>query len=136
MKRCDRCGEVWSCDPRASIHKANDCNGNLIEISLSYDDYRILCRTSNDMEFVKAMVDLKEKDIIEYNLKMSQFRTQVQQQKSSEAHNDTTPRCPHCHSSNIKPISGLNRGASIAVWGVFSKKINKSFECKSCGYTW
>lgn len=136
VKRCDKCGEIRACDPRASIHRADDCGGNLIEISLSYEDFRILCRISNDIEFFKAMVDLKEKDIIEYNLKMSQFRTQVQQQKSSKAQNDTTPRCPHCHSSNIKPISGLNRGASIAVWGVFSKKINKSFECKSCGYTW
>ncbi len=46
------------------------------------------------------------------------------------------PHCPHCHSTNIKSISGLNRGISIAVWGVFSKKINKSFECRDCGYTW
>ena len=54
----------------------------------------------------------------------------------SSIQNDKTPRCPHCHSTNIKSISGLNRGASIAMWGIFSKKINKSFECKNCGYTW
>lgn len=46
------------------------------------------------------------------------------------------PKCPTCGSANIKPLSGLNRGASIAVFGIFSKKINKSFECKNCGYTW
>lgn len=50
--------------------------------------------------------------------------------------NDTTPRCPHCHSSNIQKIGGLERAGSVAMLGVFSKKINKSFKCKSCGYTW
>lgn len=45
------------------------------------------------------------------------------------------PKCPTCGSKNIKSISTLNRGVSIAVLGIFSKKINKSFECKNCGYT-
>lgn len=49
---------------------------------------------------------------------------------------DNVPHCPHCHSTNIKNLSMLNRGASIAMWGVFSKKINKSFECLDCKYTW
>ena len=46
------------------------------------------------------------------------------------------PKCPTCGSKDIKPISGINRGVSVAVFGIFSKKINKSFECKHCGYTW
>ena len=46
------------------------------------------------------------------------------------------PKCPTCGSTDIKSISGLNRGVSVAVLGIFSKKINKSFECKHCGYTW
>lgn len=47
-----------------------------------------------------------------------------------------TIHCPMCNSANIKSISGLNRGLSIVMLGIFSKKINKSFECKNCGYTW
>ena len=31
--------------------------------------------------------------------------------------------CEHC-------------GASIAAFGIFSKKINKTFKCSNCGYTW
>lgn len=46
------------------------------------------------------------------------------------------PKCPTCGSTNIKSISALNRGVSVAVLGIFSKKINKSFECRNCGYTW
>lgn len=136
IKKCDKCGEIWPCTKGALCHRENDCNGNFIETPLSYEDFVIMCRISHDNDFLQAMIDLKEKDIIEYNLKMSQFRAQVDQQKSSRIQNDTTPKCPHCNSTNIKAISGLNRGASIAMWGIFSKKINKSFECKNCGYTW
>lgn len=33
-------------------------------------------------------------------------------------------------------MSGIERGASIATFGLFSKKINKTFKCNGCGYTW
>lgn len=45
------------------------------------------------------------------------------------------PKCPVCSSPNIEKIGALERGASIAILGIFSKKINKSFKCKNCGYT-
>lgn len=136
IKKCDKCGDIAVYTSTYNIHKENNCNGNLIETSLSYDDFCVLCDISEDNTFLQAMIDLKEKDIIEYNLKMAQFKTQLEQQKSNKSQNDTTPRCPHCKSTNIKLISALNRGASIAMWGVFSKKINKSFECLNCKYTW
>lgn len=46
------------------------------------------------------------------------------------------PKCPHCQSTNISKIGTVERVGSIAMLGIFSKKINKSFECKNCGYTW
>lgn len=46
------------------------------------------------------------------------------------------PKCPTCGSTNIKKIGGIERGASIAAFGIFSKKINKTFKCNNCGYTW
>lgn len=46
------------------------------------------------------------------------------------------PKCPTCGSTNIRRMSGVERGASIAAFGIFSKKINKSFKCGNCGYTW
>lgn len=50
--------------------------------------------------------------------------------------NPNIPKCPTCQSTNIQKIGGLERGVSVAAWGLFSKKINKSFKCKNCGYTW
>lgn len=46
------------------------------------------------------------------------------------------PKCPICGSTNIKKMGGIERGASIAAFGIFSKKINKTFKCSNCGYTW
>ena len=45
-------------------------------------------------------------------------------------------KCPTCQSTNIRKMGGIERGASIYAFGIFSKKINKTFKCKNCGYTW
>lgn len=86
--------------------------------------------------FFDSMVDLKENDIVEYGLKMSQFRTQIEQQKANTILRDTSPQCPNCHSTMIRKIDALERAGSVAMLGIFSKKINKSFKCQKCGYTW
>lgn len=50
--------------------------------------------------------------------------------------NKNVIKCPICNSTDIKKISGLSKASSVAMWGIFSKKINKSFECLDCKYTW
>lgn len=45
-------------------------------------------------------------------------------------------KCPTCSSSNVKSISSSSRILSAGLFGLGSNKINKSFECKTCGYTW
>lgn len=111
------------------------CQSEMTDTILTIDEYDLIDNISNDISFLEAMIKLKQDDIIEFQSRMSQFKTQLQQQESSNKV-DNTPKCPHCQSTNIKSISGLNRGMSIAMLGIFSKKINKSFECKKCGYTW
>lgn len=46
------------------------------------------------------------------------------------------PKCPTCGSKDVHQIGGLERAGSVAMLGLFSNKINKSFKCKRCGYTW
>ena len=45
-------------------------------------------------------------------------------------------KCPTCSSTNVKKISKAARAFSIGTWGLASNKLYKSFECKTCGYTW
>lgn len=109
-----------------------------IDTGITDEDFRVIDGfTSTKLEFLEAIIALKEKDPIEYELKMGQFRQQAsqnnniisQQDKLSEVH------CPYCDSTNIKKISGTERAASIALIGIFSNKINKSFKCNNCGGT-
>ena len=136
LKICKKCGTRGGATPVDGKIHGGGCGGELIDTGITTKDLLTIRKISPDEAFLDAMIDLRKKDIIEYNLKLSQFRTQIEQQKASKAQSDTTPRCPHCRSVNIRSISGLGRGASIAMWGAFSNKINKSFECKNCGYTW
>ena len=134
VKKCDKCGGMFSCDPRATIHREDDCNGNLIETSLSYDDLITISRISNDNAFFQAMLDLKEKDIIEYNLKMSQFRSQVAQQKNSRVRNDNSPKCPICNSTNLSKISTAKKATKVGLFGIFGAgDIGKTWKCNNCG---
>lgn len=69
------------------------------------------------------MIDLKEKDPIEYQLKISQFKTQVQQQESikKQQSEQSKVHCPYCNSTNVKKISGTERVAGAVAFGLFSK---------------
>ena len=100
-------------------------------------DLIALKEISNDTDFLEAMIELKKKDPIEYQLKISQFKANLQQQESNKkVEEDNKPKCPNCHSTNIKAITGTERVMSIMGLGIFSKKINKSFKCLNCKYTW
>ena len=46
------------------------------------------------------------------------------------------PTCPTCGSTNVRPISTLNRAVSIGVFGLFSSKIGKNYECLNCKAKW
>ncbi len=50
--------------------------------------------------------------------------------------NKPQPKCPTCGSTYVQKIGGIERGVSVGVLGLFSKKINKSYKCKNCDYTW
>lgn len=142
--KCPECNKEISDKSKVCIHcgyPLDDKNTNCLINGISYDLSFLLDDTIQIPFRAKQLHLLTKcdiKDCLE-KVKMITANKQIpktmslKQQKMS---NDNTPKCPHCQSTNVKSISGLNRGASIALLGIFSKKINKSFECKNCGYTW
>lgn len=114
-----------------------ECGGFLESTDIDSDDFWIIWNISHNNDFIEAMIDLKNKDIIEYELKMSQFRNQLNQQKTikNKQQQLNVPHCPYCNSTDIKKISGAERIASTTMFGIFSKKIGKSFKCNNCGGT-
>ncbi len=46
------------------------------------------------------------------------------------------PKCPTCGSTNVKKLGVAERAVTTWAVGMASKKINKSFKCNNCGFTW
>lgn len=107
--------------------------------SMDWEDADLITlkEISNDKEFLEAMIKLKKNDPIEYQLKMSQFKNQLQQQENNNqaAQQDTSvPKCPTCGSTNIEKISGIKRWVTTGLFGVASGDLGKTMVCRNCGF--
>ena len=88
---------------------------------------------------MNAMVELYENNPIEYQLKIQQFKTQLQQQKQIEEKGyivDNAPKCPTCQSTNLKKITATSKAMNTALFGLFGTKRHKTYHCNNCGYEW
>lgn len=118
------------------------CDGELIPMKLTEIDWEIIQYTSLDQEFIFAMDELKQNDIIEFSSRMSQFKETEKEALINQIDSNTTesqsntPKCPTCGSTNIKKISGTKRFVSTGIFGLGSSNVGKSFECCNCGYKW
>ncbi len=49
---------------------------------------------------------------------------------------ENMPKCPTCSSINIRKISVTSKVASVAMWGLLSRKVHKQWHCDTCGSEW
>lgn len=110
----------------------DECKSKLNDVPISTEEYMTITEISNTIGFLEAMIKLKQKDIIKFQSRMFQFKTQLAQQENNKAKNDNTPKCPICGSANIKKISDLSKAGSVAMWGIFSRKVHKQWHCDHC----
>lgn len=130
-KRCAPCFEAYV---NKELDKCEYCHHPVKKMNLDSVEFGTILNISGETSFIQAMDNLKQKDPIEFQLKMSQFKTQVPQQESSKV--DNTPKCPTCGSTNIKSISGTKRWLTTGLFGLASSNVGKTMECKKCGYKW
>lgn len=136
--------------PVEIVSKINDKNTKNEEtnVAIGYD-ITILINTNNINGAVKYVEDYFQCDekIATEAVKMWQEELGEQLSPEQKALNNEAerlnrlaqqnkPKCPTCSSTNVQKIGTGERAVSVAVLGIFSKKINKSFKCKNCGYTW
>lgn len=111
------------------------CKSDITDVPITSDDFFCLRDTSNyNRELLEAMIQLKEKDIIEYELKMSQFRNQSKQAEQIQSQPKPTEKqltCPQCGSTDI--TSGT-RGFTLTTG--FLGSGNHRNVCKKCGFKW
>lgn len=115
-------------------NKCYYCGNELEDIILTEDEVWDIHNISEDLAFLESMIELKQKDIIEFELKMSQFRNQLNQQKQQQESNK--PKCPTCGSTNLSKISTASKAGSVFMWGLLSQKVKKTWHCNSCKYEW
>lgn len=120
----------------------SNCTEILVDIAGELDQ--------DGIEFIQKLTNSSYEDVIKiwYELKKdygskktNPFFPDLTPQQIAQANAQAQellnkPKCPTCGSTNIKKIGGVERGASIWAFGIFSKKINKTFKCCNCGYTW
>lgn len=105
------------------------CGGHIVHTEISNIEGFYIRQASRDVDFFLAMNDLKKNDIIAYQTKVAEFKTQYELQKAAKA--SAKPKCPKCGSTQTTTGS---RGAT-GFWGFIgaSKTVNR---CGKCGFTW
>lgn len=127
---------------------------SLIETNITEEEMDTIGKASHyNRTLLDAMRNLKDKDIIEYELKMSQFRGNANNIKEEKKPTEyvtlnlktgkisktpqpqlTTPPLPTCPRCGSTSITTGARGVS-GFWGFVgaSKTVNR---CANCGHTW
>ncbi len=143
---CKKCGRIVQEEYNKSEQKCDYCNNILeyipqkfligkrgIAINDELKDQFINDYIKSSPEFDQYLFEHREEDM--FNKRISD-RAKLAHGASILEEKRRVPKCPTCGSTNIRRMSGVERGASIAAFGIFSKKINKTFKCSNCGYTW
>lgn len=157
---CPRCGWVeesrqgWNnCDP---VSHCKYCGHNVITTKYSDYDYVytvFLYRHTDPQrskDFLNKMLNEycynnPEFSDLAYHKRLEDEKEEMQKAldhikhagTSSEQTNSTyAPHCPTCGSPHIQKISLASKAAGGAMFGLFSKKIRKTFKCNDCGYMW
>lgn len=124
-KICKIC--LYECDD-----ENDELNGDCLCGARDWEDKTLyeIKEISTDESFINVMVELHEKDPIEYQLKMQQFENQKQVKQQSKE-DKSIPKCPRCGSTSI---TAGQRGYSL-IWG-FIGSGNTVNRCSKCGHKW
>lgn len=114
--------------PKEDLKVCPGCGKGILENSiLTHDEFNLIDNVSDsDRQFLEAMIDLKKKDPIEYQLKMSQFKANLKQQEQLEESRveENTLRCPNCGSTNLSKISRIKKGyKNWTIWYLWNRRL-------------
>lgn len=143
---CKKCGRVVQRTSKNLEKPCDYCNNTLQVIPKEFtadglgtcldDDLKeqfINEYIKSSPEFDQYLFDHRDEDLAQRRM---ENRAKLEHGRAILEEKSHQPECPTCHSKNVQSISGIERGASIIGLGIFSKKINKNFKCKNCGYMW
>lgn len=143
---CEKCGRIVQESKHKTVQTCDYCKNTLkyipqqfligergIAIDNSLKDQFINDYIKSSPKFDQYLFEHRDQDM--FNKRMAD-KAKLEHGKAILEEQSRVPKCPTCQSTNIRKMGGVERGASIAAFGIFSKKINKTFKCNNCGYTW
>ena len=140
---CEKHGKLWKAwiqddEENSLTHNCVECGNPMIETNLTNSETSIILKISTDYTFLKAIMELKDNNPIDYQLKLNQFKVQIEQRKSigRQEQNNSQLKCPTCGSDKIKKISVSAKIGGAMMFGIFSKTAKSQFKCEKCGYKW
>lgn len=118
------------------------CDGEMIHSKITAEENVYIEHISEDREFLIAMNDLRNTDVIAYKEKIAQYKAEFEKTHAplSNDENDihkqpsNLPKCPTCGSTNIEKISAGKKIKGSMLFGLFSNDAKKQMRCKNCGY--
>ena len=151
---CPKCKMMYGYSPdkkdedRVKICGYKGCDGKIIHTKIYAIERLYIEEISKDREFLAAMNELRNNDIIAYKERMAKYKkiyeethkplsdnkTQSTQQQACTQVN--IPKCPTCGSTNIEKISAGKKIKGSMLFGIFSSDVRKTMHCKNCGYKW
>ena len=122
------------------------CNSQLEISDITYENYKSMpkvkkcknCKRKYPKIFIKCpkcnqqLIKLSTENK-QLDKQVNEIRKEIQEHQEKQSN---IPKCPTCGSTNVKHISTLNRAVSIGVFGLFSSKIGKNYECLDCKAKW
>lgn len=144
---CPKCNDQFL-KSQGKILNCNYCNTPIIETSCSIEQSYNWSSKDTHNEVVKQIFDeyVKDNPLYSYEEEQRTKEKRAQERAIEKEHEiiygkpktykKNVPKCPTCGSTKIEKIGTLERGVSVAAFGLFSGKLGKTKKCNHCGYKW
>lgn len=134
MKICENCGTI---SEFSNGECKACCNSKIIDLKISTQEWFNLTPTQKETVIKNTLLLSDETyELIQEAWRNNKKNVQPMSRPIQTNFQQNKPKCPTCGSTNVKHISTLNRAVSIGVFGLFSSKIGKNYECLDCKSKW
>lgn len=136
---CPRCGagyDAYDGEKPLGDGICEDCGGEIVKTPYTFDEMLLEDGVLEDImeNYIKSNPQYDPEVYRMWQKRRDGKRTMADKAKEREQANK--PKCPTCGSTDISKIGTLERGVSVAAFGLFSGKLGKTMKCNHCGYKW
>lgn len=136
LSYCPKCGNQGIYENGNEI--CQYCGTKELPTKYDWDKWLFGGEYPNNLDEIIFNEYIKDNPLFDENIyEQREGKEKLLQQASLDKQKEQNkPKCPTCGSTNVKHISTLNRAVSIGVFGLFSSKIGKNYECLNCKMKW